>query len=146
MTAPDQILSILEDLLHAYPGKKLSRDTLKVYIDHLSDIHPRLLEICIDNLIAKSTWFPRVSEIRVEASKIVGSHMVSTWQPPQDHLWSRYRELERHFYHHRILDPDAWIDLAESFDSCKRIYSAEGARRRLEIFQQLLADESQPAP
>jgi len=145
MATPDQILSILEDLLHAYPGKKLSRATLQVYINHLSDIHPFLLGNCIDNLIATSTWFPRVSEIRTEAEKIVGPGMISTWQPPLNYLWTRYRQLEHQFWHHRILDPDAWNELAESFDRRDQIYSAAGARDRLAIFQQILADENQPA-
>jgi len=142
MAAPEEILSILEDLVNAYPGNKLSRANFQVYIDHLSDIHPVLLQRTVDNLISRSTWFPRVSEIRVEASKIVGSHMVSTWHPPQNNLWSRYRELERHFYHHRNLDPDAWNELAESFERRDQIYSAAGARDRLAIFQQILAEEN----
>jgi hypothetical protein len=146
MATPDEILSILENLLHAFPGQKISRDTFQVYIDHLSDIHPRLLRMCADNLIAKSTWFPRLSEIRAEAARIVGPHMVSVWEPPQNYLMVRFHELENQFFHHRILDPEAWIALAEEFARCDRPYSAEGARRRLTIFQQLLAEEESSNP
>jgi hypothetical protein len=143
MATPEEILSILENLLHAFPGQKISRNTLQIYVDHLSDIHPRLLQMCADNLVASATWFPRISDIRAEAAKIVGSHWVSTWQPPQNYLWARYRQLEHQFWHHRILDPDAWIDLANSFERRDQPFSATGARRRLKIFQQLLAEESQ---
>ena len=141
MAAPEEILSILEDLVNAYPGNKLSRAKFQIYVDHLSDIHPVLLQRAVNNLISQSTWFPRVSEIRAEAAKIVGLRNVSTWQPPQNYLWARYRQLEHQFYHHRILDPDNWIHLAENFDRCNQLYSAEIARSRLAIFQQLLNDE-----
>ena len=43
------------------------------------------------------------------------------------------------------LDPAAWIALAEEFDRRDRIYGAAAARRRLAIFQQILAEESQEA-
>jgi hypothetical protein len=46
------------------------------------------------------------------------------------------------FFHHRILDPDSWIQLAEEFDRHDRPYSAAAARRRLETFQQILEEES----
>ena len=141
MATPEEILSFLENLLHAFPGQKISRDTFQVYIDHLSDIHPYLLQRCADNFIAKSTWFPRVSEIRAEAARIVGPHMVSAWEPPKNLLMVRFHELENQFFHHRILDPDAWINLAKEFERRDRPYSAEGSRRRLAIFQQLLAEE-----
>ncbi|MCK4724361.1 MAG: hypothetical protein KAT29_01100 [Anaerolineales bacterium] len=41
------------------------------------------------------------------------------------------------------LDPAAWIALAEEFDRRDRIYGAAAARRRLAIFQQILADEDE---
>ena len=142
MASPDEILSILEDLIHAFPGQNIPRGTFQVYIDHLSDIHPKLLEMCADNLIANSTWFPRVSEIRAEAARLVGSHLVSTWEPPGNPLMARFHELEREFFHYRNLDPAAWLSLADEFERCDRPYSAAGARRRLEIFQQILANEN----
>lgn len=138
---PAEILSVLETLLHAYPGQNYSRESFQVYINHLSDIHPRLLEMCSDNLISKFTWFPRVSEIRAEASRIVGSHMISTWIPPQNYLMARFYELEKQFFHQGILDSAAWLSLANEFECRDRPYSAEGARQRLATFQQVLSDE-----
>jgi hypothetical protein len=142
MATPDEILSVLETLLHAYPGQNYSRESFQVYINHLSDIHPRLLDMCAENLISKSTWFPRVSEIRAEASRIVGSHMISTWRPPQNYLMARFYELENQFFHHHILDPAAWNELADEFERRDRPYSAAGARQRLATFQQVLAEKS----
>jgi hypothetical protein len=52
-----------------------------------------------------------------------------------------FYELEHDFFHHRILDPDAWLALAEEFDSRDRIYGAAAARRRLAIFQEIFAEE-----
>ena len=141
MATSEQILSIIEELHHAYPGQKLKQENVQVYINHLSDIHPRLLWMCVDNLISNSTWFPRISEIRAEARRIVGPHIAS-WEPPPNPLRVRFRELEDEFFHHRILDPDSWIELAEEFDRLDRPFSAAGARRRLEIFQQILEEES----
>ena len=94
MANPDQILAILEDLLYAYPNQKLPRQTLQIYIDHLSDIHPYLLEKCVNNLIENSTWFPRASEICTEARRIAGPHTFSTWEPPPNPLRVRFREPE----------------------------------------------------
>jgi hypothetical protein len=142
MADPGEILSILEELVNAFPGKQMTRANFQVYIDHLSDIHPALLRRTVDSLIAKSTWFPRVSEIRSEVTRLVGSHLVSNWEPPLNYLRARYYELETEFFHFRKLDPDAWLDLADQFERRDFIYSAAGARNRLEIFQQILAEEN----
>ena len=144
MATPDEILSILEDLLNAYPGKQLTDSNFQVYIDHLSDLHIVLLRRAVDSLIASSTWFPRVSEIRSEAAKLIGSTRISTWVPPQSNLRARYFALQREFYHHRKLDPDAWIQLAEEFDRRNLIYSAKNTRKRYKIFHQILIEESSP--
>jgi hypothetical protein len=141
MAAPEEILTILESLLHAFPGQKITRDTFQVYIHHLSDIHPQLLQMSADSLIATATWFPRISEIRAEASRISGTSQLSTWSPPHNYLIARYHHLEQQFFHHAILDSDAWIALADEFDRQDRPYSAEGTRRRLATFQQALNSE-----
>ena len=142
MANPDEILSILENLLHAFPGQKLTRATLKVYIDHLADIHPQLLQQCVNRLIEKSTWFPRVSEIRSEAARIVGHNQISLWQPPLSHLWDRYYQLQHDFYHHRILDERAWLDLAEEFSLRNCPHSAAATRQRISDYQHLMQEES----
>ena len=142
MADPDEILSILQELVNAYPGKQMTDANFKIYIEHLSDIHPNLLQRAVDNLISKSTWFPRVSEIRSEAAKLIGSHRISTWEPPQNYLRIRYYDLERDFYHRRKVDPDAWLQLADDFEKRNLIYSAQNTRRRLAIFQQMLVNES----
>jgi hypothetical protein len=142
MASPEEILSILETLVQAYPGQKYSRDTFKIYIRHLSDVQPELLRRAVNNHIDTSTWFPRVSEIRAEARQIAGPIGVTDWQPhPYRSLMEIYYELEHDFFHHRILDPAAWLALAEEFDRRDRIYGAAAARRRLAIFQEIIADE-----
>ena len=55
MADPDEILAILEELVNAFPGNQMTRANFQVYIDHLSDIHPALLQRAVDNLIANST-------------------------------------------------------------------------------------------
>jgi hypothetical protein len=142
MATTEQILAVIEELHHAYPGQKLKQENVQVYINHLLDIHPHLLWKCVDNLIATSTWFPRISEIRAEAGRIVGHNWISTWEPPPNPLRVRFRELEDEFFHHRKLDPDSWIALAEEFERRDCPHSAVGARSRLEIFQQILEEES----
>ena len=142
MANSDEILSILEDLLNAFPGKQMTDANFQIYLEHLSDIHPVLLRRAADNLIANSTWFPRVSEIRAEAARLVGPRLVSSWEPPQNYLRARYYDLERDFYHHRKLDPDAWDNLADQFERRNLIYSAENTRRRYKIFQKMLIEES----
>jgi hypothetical protein len=141
MASPEEILTILETLVQAYPGQKYSRDTFQIYIRHLANMQPELLRRAVNNLINNSTWFPRVSEIRAEARQISGPIDVTDWEPyPYRPLMSIFYELEHDFFHHRILDPDAWLALAEEFDRRDRIYGA-AATRRLTLFQQILAEE-----
>ena len=142
MADPDEILAILEELVNAFPGNQMTRANFQVYIDHLSDIHPALLQRAVDNLIANSTWFPRVSVIRAEAARLIGSPRISTWEPAYNNLRAKYYELQRDFYHHRCLDPDSWQKLADEFDRHNFIYSAQDTRRRYKIFQQILLEES----
>jgi hypothetical protein len=145
MASPEEILSFLETLVNAYPGQDLSRETLKIYIHHLSDIHPELLRRTAYNLISKSTWFPRVSEIRAEAKLIAGPVELSTYDPsPYRPLMSVFYDLERDFFHNRILDHSAWLALAKEFDRQDRHYSAKATRNRLALFQHILGVE-QPA-
>ena len=144
MPSPDEIIAILKDLVNAFPGKQMTDANFKIYIEHLSDIHPFLLRRVADNLIANSTWFPRVAEIRAEAARLVGSRNVSTWEPQVNVLRAQYFALQRDFYHHRKLDPVAWDDLATQFDRRDLIYSAQDTRRRYKIFQKILIEESIP--
>lgn len=142
MATSEEIFAQLEILVHAFPGKEKSKETFAIYIEYLADIHPELLRRAVNNLIENSTWFPRVAEIRAEAVRIVGFHNVSTWEPPVDVQRAQYYHLEQQFFHERILDPDSWLSLAEQFANRDRPHSAEGARRRLAIFQQIMEEES----
>lgn len=56
---------------------------------------------------------------------------------------SVFYELEREFFHHRILDHSAWLALAKEFDSQDRHFSAKATRNRLALFQHIL-DVKQP--
>jgi len=144
MAAPEAILSILEDLVNAYPGKQMTDANFKIYIEHLSDIHYDLLRLAADNLIASSTWFPRVSELRDEAARIVGSRNVSSWEPPQDLLRARFLQLENEFYNQGKLDPESWQELADQFDRRDRPHSAESTRHQFTILQQIQIGDYQP--
>ena len=57
MATKEEILDVLETLIHAYPGHKYSENTFQIYIDHLSDIQPDLLRLTLKNLIDTSTSF-----------------------------------------------------------------------------------------
>ena len=143
MATKEEILDVLETLIHAYPGHKYSENTFQIYIDHLSDIQPDLLRLTVKNLIDTSTWFPRVSEIRAEATRIAGHSGVTNWDPqPFTPLSQIFFELEQDFFHYRILDEDTWITLAKEFDRRDRIYGAAKTRERLAQFKQVLAEES----
>jgi hypothetical protein len=60
---------------------------------------------------------------------------MATWQRYWFPLCLHSLILLEHFYSHRILDPDAWLALADDFERNDRPNSATGARRRLATFQ-----------
>jgi hypothetical protein len=116
MSTPQEIIPILEQLSLAYPEKRLEAKTLQVYLEHLDDIPPYLLEAAVRAHIQASAWFPRVAELRALAARLAGTSQFDTLpERPLDRLLLEAQALEDAFYHQGQLDPTEWHRLAEMF-------------------------------
>ena len=142
MTAPQELIPILEELSQAYPEKQLEAETLQVYLDNLDDIPVYVLKAAVRQHIQSSQWFPRVSELRQAAARLAGtSHFESLPPRPIDRLLLEAQALEDAFYHGRTLEPESWQRLANNFASAGRHYAAEYTLEKLERLKGILEAE-----
>lgn len=133
------IALVLKTLADAYPDKRIERETLQVYLRHLEDIPPELLQQAVEAHIKESIWFPKVAELRQMAAKIAGVRNFETLAPPAvDALAERAQALEDGFYATRRLDAPAWERLAAAFEHAGRPHRAEHARAKLRRLQAVL--------
>jgi hypothetical protein len=150
--APTEIFAILDRLSQAYPEKRLSKGSLKVYVEELDDIPSPLLEQAASHHIRSSTWFPTVFELRIAAQKIAGtSHLHSLLPPGVDSLDLQAQEMENsYFHHHGKFDSQQWENLARQFERSGRQHRADELRRKAcHIQASLLAEqrgEQYPSP
>jgi hypothetical protein len=130
------IALVLKTLVDAYPEKRVERDTLQVYLQHLDDIPPELLKQAVEAHIKESPWFPKISELRQLAAKIAGVRNFETLPPfSVDPLAERVQALEDRFYAERRLEPRAWERLAAAFERAGRPHRAEHTRAKLRRLQ-----------
>lgn len=61
---------LLNDLVNAFPGTKLTPQNVAIYLENLSDISEPVLAQAVKNIIISATWFPKIAELRAEAMKI----------------------------------------------------------------------------
>jgi hypothetical protein len=66
-------------LLSAYPEREIGQDTMDVYYEFLNHLTPAQLEKAARRHIAKSAWFPKVSELlrAVEDPELT---VIDVWQ------------------------------------------------------------------
>lgn len=65
------ILTVINFLIDAYPRQEIREGTVEVYMETLKDIDPDLLKAAVLAHIAKSPWFPSVSELRDNAAGLL---------------------------------------------------------------------------
>ena len=126
---------ILEMLALAYPEKQLSRANMQVYLENLADIPAHLLEAAARAHVQSSPYFPRVSELRQAARKLVGGQPFEALEDdPYERLSRRAVELEEAFHQRGELDASAWQRLAEQFEYWNRPHRAERTRERWRMY------------
>ncbi len=144
MTAPQELIPILEQLSQAYPEKQLEAETLQVYLDNLDDIPLYVLKAAVRRHIQSSQWFPRVSELRQSAARLAGtSHFESLPPRPIDRLLLEAQALEDAFYHGRTLEPASWQRLAHNFANAGRHFAAEYTLEKLRRLEGILEKEKE---
>jgi hypothetical protein len=150
MVDSSNILAVLEALGKAYPRQVLPKQSAEVYIRFLEDIPIDLLWQVAERHIATSTYFPRIAELRTLAAQLGNTKSYYSLENPAasaDNLAYQAQLLEDDFYRDRILEPAAWMALAEQFERANRPHRAEYTRRKLagllDILEQELAKEEQ---
>ena len=94
----DEALSVLGALTAAYPQANIQKDTAKIYIKFLQDIPYEAGQSAALDLIAKSKWFPTISELRQEAvNRIPGNQFLSAGE-----AWREVCEQIRKVGHYGI--------------------------------------------
>jgi hypothetical protein len=135
--ASTEIFAILDRLCQAFPDKKLSKGSFKVYVEELEDIPSALLEQAASHHIRSSTWFPTVYELRMAAQKIAGtSHMGSLLPPGVDALDLQAQQMENDYFHHQgKFDIQQWENLARQLERLGRQHRADQLRRQAHHIQ-----------
>ena len=133
-----EIMNSLERLTHAYPGKEQARETMELYVEMLADIPGYVLKRAVEEYVAESTWFPKISELRQAAAKVAGTDCF--WELPEtniDNLRGEAVRLENLHFREGILEEDEWEQLAEQFDAAGREYGAERIRQKLNAYMKI---------
>lgn len=63
-------LAAITYLAAAYPANKITKETVRVYVEQLADIDPELLKLAVLKCISDSKWFPAASELREAADAL----------------------------------------------------------------------------
>jgi len=145
MADSQQIIAVLEALGNAYPRQPISKQTAELYMRFLTDIPGDLLWQVAEHYITTSSYFPRIAELRTLATRLAGTSKFNSLAAPTsspDTLAYQAQALEDEFYQDRILDPEAWLALAEEFDRLDRPYRADYTRRKLTALQSILEQEA----
>jgi hypothetical protein len=135
--ASTQIFAILDRLSQAFPDKKLSKGSFKVYVEELEDIPSPLLEQAASHHIRSSTWFPTVYELRMAAQKIAGTpHLASLLPPGVDSLDLQAQQMENDYFHHQgKFDFQQWEKLARQLERMGRQHRANQLREKARHIQ-----------
>jgi hypothetical protein len=144
MADSQQILAVLREFWQAYLSQHISKQTAELYVRYLADIPNDLLWQAADHHIATSNYFPRIAELRLLAARLAGTPKFNSLGAASspDTLAYQAQALEDKFYQDRILDPEAWLALADEFDRTDRPYRADYTRRKLTALQSILEQES----
>lgn len=74
--------SLMAILAAAFPSAKISKETVSVYVAHLSDVPYEESRIAVDNLVRTSDFFPSVALLRREILAMMG-----LLAPPRESAW-----------------------------------------------------------
>lgn len=147
----DDILTVLTRLAQAYPDKRLQEDTLEIYRQELADIPTPILAQAASQHIRLSSWFPRVSELRIAAQQFAGTSQFASLLPTGvDSLALQARKLEIDYFHQGVFDINDWDQLASQLERVGRHHRAAELRiKSRHIQESLLAaqrGEEYPSP
>jgi hypothetical protein len=132
-----EILAILDRLNHAYPDKRLTKPTLMLYIEQLSDIPAPLLDQAVSQHIQTSPWFPHISDLRQAAQQVAGNaNFASLQSPGVDFLALEALGLENDYFQRGKVDPHAWDRLANQLERVGRSHRAEELRAKARHIQE----------
>lgn len=158
MATTKEITEVLTRLIAAYPTSKIDNreETIRVYAESLEDIPGYVLEKAMEECIKLMKWFPSISELRKEASRIAG--IGETWmgkysegdfrsvpEKPFDYLADEYNELVRLYCQRpRQFDEDRWLNLVGRLERMGRDSKAHQVQLRLDAFKWTVENEHTP--
>jgi hypothetical protein len=132
-----EIIDILDKLNHAYPDKRLTTPTLKLYVEQLSDIPTLLLDQAVIHHIQTSPWFPHISDLRQAAQQLAGSaNFASLQSPEEDFLALEAFQLEIDYFQQGLFDLHAWEALADQLERVGRLHQADELRGKSRHIQE----------
>ena len=139
MPTPD-ILAILERLNQAYPEKRLDKHTLKIYVEELADIPASLLDQAATQIIRRSTYFPRISELRQVAQQLAGIERFSSVSlPGVGYLDFEAEKLENDYFRRAKFDIKVWDNLADKLERVGRPHRAAELREKASHIQAMIS-------
>ena len=112
---------------------------MDLYVEMLSDIPGYVLTRAVEEYIVGANWFPKIAELRQAAAKEAGTDRF--WERPEtlvDHLRGEAVHLEDLFFREGILEVDMWEALAEQFEAVGREHGAQGVRKKLQAYQDIV--------
>jgi hypothetical protein len=137
MATEDTIIKIFKMLSTAYPGSDVNQETVKLYMRLLEDIPDDVLETATLDVIGRSTFFPRISELRrasadiqTSASRIPNAY--DAWQEVSQALPLYGRDHRPTFSHPLIeqtVDALGWRNL------CLSVNQVSDRARFIEAYQ-----------
>lgn len=77
-------------LVASYPTKEISRETIRMYINRLSDLPTNILKAAINHSIDTNKFFPTIAEIRGTAMSLSG---LSADPARPTEAWGEFRQL-----------------------------------------------------
>jgi hypothetical protein len=133
MENQSKILKALRRLAVCY-AKEPAKEQLEMYVEMLADVGPAAVDYAVQTWIARSPFYPRISELLQTAAKYTPPPM-----EPAQALLRIQHQLEWNFFQEGKLDALQWESLAENFERIDRIYTAEACRKRFRNYQAILA-------
>ena len=133
-----EFIQAMEVLLAAYPGYAASRGLPMGDYHFLLDIPGDLLSAAARVHIRKRAWFPRISELRLEAARLAGVMIFDEGQPAalsERQLFGMDLQLRAEFNRGEGLDERTWKMLIEAYERIGNVEWANGARSRLAYYR-----------
>ncbi len=132
MADEEEAVEILKSLAAAYPGQKIEKETVVIYVEQLRDIPTPLLKRAAERYMQGSQWFPKISNLREIAASMAGTSDFKSLETPRpDALYQEQLKLEAGFYHQGALDPRVWERLADRYERAGRPQAAQAVRDKL---------------